>query len=165
MSVLIPGVLWFLLAAWVFVVDAWVQVHAGVWRVDLTVTLCLLGVFVVRAGMLPWFLFCAALGRAAVHGGAPAVHALVLGIPIAALFPLRRLAVHGTIVWQIGGAALLSVLLPRLSLLMQRLVEAAPMAPPVPGLRELAWGMLATPVLALLLRRLPPFWFFRELER
>ncbi len=162
MSLLVPSLLWFLLAAWCFVADAWTQVHAGAWHVDLTVTLCLLGVFTVRAGMLPWFVFCAALGRAAVHGGAPAVHVLVVGIPIAALFPLRRLAGHGAFVWQMGGAALLAVLLPRLSILLQRLVETAPLALPVPGLRLVAWSMVATPLLALLLRRLPPLCFFRE---
>jgi hypothetical protein len=97
-----------------------------------------------------------------VAGGGAAVHLLALGIPIAALFPLRRLAAHGVVAWHVGGAGLLAVLLPRLAALVARLQESGPPPPPSPGLRAIAWSMVAVPLAALLLRRLPPIWFFRE---
>ncbi len=161
MRQLLPAVLWFFVVAWWFLADAWLLQVAGPWRVDLAVALCVFAVFGARASALPWLLVCAGIGRALVYGGGPCVHLLLLGVPIAALFPLRRLAMPAWIL-HASVACILALALPAGSALAQRIAEGAPPLLGRPALGELLWTMCTAPLAAALLGRLPPLWFFRE---
>ena len=161
MKVLLPAALWFFVSAWWFLADAWLAEVAGVWRVDLAVAFAVFAVFIARAGALPWLLLCAGLARALVLGGGPCVHMLMLGVPVAALVPLRRTAAPAFVV-QALVAALLALALPGLSVLMQRFAEGAAPLQARPSFLGLLWTMGTAPLAAVVLGRLPPLWFFRE---
>ncbi|MEZ5963492.1 MAG: hypothetical protein R3F56_06570 [Planctomycetota bacterium] len=163
MSWVLPLVLWFFVAAWWFLADGWLAAAAGIYRPDLGVAFCLFAVFAARPGALPWLVSCAGLGRALVFGGAPALHVLQLGAPVALLFPLRRLALPPAFL-HLAAAGLLAVLLPVLSWLLPAGGDPLPHAA-LPSLPALLCGMVATPLAAALLGRLPPLWFFREHRR
>jgi hypothetical protein len=163
MSRWLPAVLWFFVSLWWFLADAWLARAAAGFAVDLGVAFCLFAALSARASALPWLVLCAALARALVCGGAACVHVLLLGVPIAALFPLRRAALPHWLV-AILAAAILAAALPGLSALAQRLAEGAP--PPLPRASwlSLLWTMGTAPIAAAVLGRLPPLWFFRAVS-
>jgi hypothetical protein len=157
----LPGALWFFVSAWWFLADAWLAHALGAWRIDLAVAFGVFACCAARASALPWLLACAGIARALALGGGACVHVLILGVPVAALFPLRRLPAPAWLV-QLGIAALLALALPALSALAQRAGEAAPPPLPRPPLGLLLWSTATAPLAAAVLGRLPPLWFFRE---
>jgi hypothetical protein len=157
---LLPAALWFFVSAWWFLADAWLAQALGAWRIDLTVALCVFATFTARAATLPWLVLCAGLARALTLGGAACAHILLLGIPVAVLFPLRGLPLPPSLLRSVvaGVVALVLVLLPRA--LPDSSGAAAAAA--VPGVLPLLWTMATAPCAAAVLGRLPPLWFFRE---
>ena len=89
------------------------------------------------------------------------MHVLVLGVPIAALFPLRRLAMPGWLL-RVGVAGIVALATPGMSVLAQHLAEDAPPWLARSTVAGVLWTMLTAPMAAALLGRLPPLWFFRE---
>jgi hypothetical protein len=157
----LPAVLWFFVSAWWFLADLYLQQAMGAWRIDLTLVLCVFAASVARASVLPWLVVCAGIARALVLGGAAAVHVVLLGVPIALLFPVRRLPIPP---W-LGRAALAgvtAVLLPALTSGTQALAAGALPAAAMPSPVSVLWSMATVPLAAAWLGRLPPLWFYRE---
>lgn len=160
MTRIVPAVLWLFVAVWLF----WLEVYARAawgWSVETTVAFALFATFQARASALPWLLCCAGVARAVFDGGSAPAHWLLLGVPIAALFPLRRVALPGWLL-QVLVAGLIAQLLPRLADLLLRFGEVAPSVGVAPGIVQSLWVMLTAPLLAFVIGRLPPLWFFRE---
>src|SRR5262249_9873888 len=109
---------------------------------------------------LPGLLLGAAVGRALVDEATVPVQMLVLGVPVAALLPLRTLFWRQQAWWQVATAAAFAVAVPRLSGVCGRWSgRRSPAA--VDGVVVLATALLG-PLLLLLLRRLPPLRAFLE---
>lgn len=159
----LPLVLWFFVAAWWFLADGWLAATMGSYRPDLAVAFCLFAVFTARAPALPWLVLCAGLARGVVAGGAPALHVLLLGTPVALLFPLRRLELPAALV-HAAAAAGLAVLLPLWSAVLPGGGDPLPRQR-LPGVLALLSTMGTAPLAAALLGRLPPLWFYREPAR
>ncbi len=164
MTRLLPAFLWLFVAVWLFLADAWLRIAWPGWPLDLVVAFSLFATFAARAAALPWLLCCAGIARAVCEGGTAPVHWLVLGLPIAVLFPLRRVAAPGWLLHALA-AGLIAHLLPRLMALARRLSEVAPTPAAPPEWSESLWIMATAPVLAFVIGRLPPLWFFREDQR
>lgn len=162
MKDLLAGLLWFFVAAWWFLAEAWLAALLGPWRIDLGAAFCVFAIFSARPAALPWLLACAGIGRTLALGGSAAVHVLLLGLPVLVLFPLRR---FGRVPLRAVAAGAVAVALPMLPQLLPRVGAQAPAPLPVPALGTLAWTMVVAPIAAGLLGRLPPLWFFREPAR
>jgi hypothetical protein len=154
--------LWFVVAPQCFLV-------AGLWRdaglppLDVGVVLALyLGWFADRKA-LAFLLFGAAIGRAIVDEASLPVQILVLGVPIAALLPLRSLFVAQRWLWQAVAAALLAIALPSLAALCGRWFDQPSAGAVVVGW-QVVWSALLAPVVLSGLRRLPPFRSFEEVS-
>lgn len=160
----LPAVLWFFVSAWWFLADGWLAWVMGAWRVDLVVAFCVFAALTARAAALPWLVLCAGLARALTVGGAAPVHVLLLGLPIACLFPLRQLDVPRGL-RHVAAAAVVAVALPLLSAVIGPSGPAAHLPVAVPGVLTLLWTMATAPLAATVLGRLPPLWFFRERVR
>lgn len=152
--------LWFLLLPQAFLV-------AGFWRdaglppLDVAVLLCLFLAFFADRSALPWLLLGAALGRAMVDEASLPVQLLVLGVPTAALLPLRSLFFGQHWLWQAIAAAVCAVAVPRLAGLCGRLFDQPSASAQLDGMAVL-WAALLLPPLLVVLRRLPPFRAFEE---
>ena len=151
---------WFLCVPQFFLV-------AGVWRdaglpgLDPSVLLCMfLGFFADRRA-LPWLLFGAALGRAVVDEAGLWVQILVLGIPVAAMLPLRGLFFGQRWLWQALAAAVCAIALPHLAGLGGRWFHQPSASSSLDGW-HVVWQALLLPPLLGLLRRLPPLRGFEE---
>lgn len=163
MKLVLPAALWFFVAAWWFLADAWLLARLGGLAVDLAAAFCVFAALQARAACLPWLVLCAGLARALILGGTACLHVVLLGLPIAALFPMRRLAVPAWLRYAcVAGVAALA--LPGLASLAHRLLDGAPPPLPRPGWSALPWTMLTAPLAARLLGRLPPLWFYREVR-
>lgn len=152
--------LWFVLLPQAFLL-------AGFWRdaglppLDVAVLLCLYLAFFAERQALPWLLLGAALGRALVDEAALPVQILVLGVPTAALLPLRRLFSGQHWLWQTIVAAVCAVAVPRLAGLCGRLFDQPSASAHLDGMSVL-WAALLLPPLLAILRRLPPLRAFEE---
>lgn len=151
---MIRWVWWFLMAP---------QAHllAGLWRdlglpgFDMGVVWCLFLAFFAQRTATPWLLLGAALSRALVDESSLPVQALVLGIPVAVLLPLRTFFFGQRWLWLTLAAAGCAVALPRLSAWFGAWF-AQPSASAQTDVATVLWtAALAAPLLALL-RRLPP---------
>lgn len=118
-----------------------------------------------RTATLPGILACAAVARSLLDGGPVALHLLTLALPVAALLPLRAVFVRRSLWRQIGTAAALAVLVPRIFGLFARLsATAVPMvhAVPAPSLLTVGVAMVVVPLFGMLLGFLPPLSAFVE---
>ncbi|MFN9331517.1 MAG: hypothetical protein ACK6D1_02855 [Planctomycetota bacterium] len=145
---------WFLLAPQAYLV-------AGVWRdcglpaFDVGVLWCLFLAFFAERRALPWLLLGVALGRALVDDASLALQVLVLGVPVAAMLPLRLL-LHGQRWPQLAlAAAGVALTLPRLAGLLGGWF-AQPSASAQSDWLVVLWTAVFAPPLLALARRLPP---------
>lgn len=152
--------LWFVLLPQTFLL-------AGFWRdaglppLDVAVLLCLFLAFFADRAALPWLLLGAALGRSLVDEASLPVQILVLGVPTAALLPLRSLFFGRRWLWQAIAAAACAVAVPRLAGLCGRFFDQPSASAHLDGLSVL-WAALLLPPLLAVVRRLPPFSPFEE---
>ncbi len=160
---MIRWLLWFFLAPPLLVLDAWLRARSG-WAPDLTLALCSFAALQVRQRALPGVLFCMALARSVVEPGGMAVHVLLLGIPIAALLPLRILFYRRELVVQVLAAAFLALALPHLTGFLARLAPDAGLSLEQTR-RNLLAAMILVPPVAFGLAALPPLrWFVERSE-
>lgn len=157
---MIRWVAWFFAAPWLFLLDG---VLAGLVpvRVDLALAVCLVFALESRAPALPGLLFCTALARTLFAAGDLPLHFLVLGLPVAALLPLRAVVVRRSLVWRVTAAGFLAVTMPRLHALLAALTGQPADVAPVAA-EGVVVQMAAVPFAAWLLGRLPPLSAFRE---
>jgi hypothetical protein len=151
--------LWFLVVPQGYLAADWLFA-LGAPRVDVGALLCVFLALFAEPGALPGLLVGAAVGRALVDDATVPVQMLVLGVPVAALLPLRKLFWRQQAWWQVATAAAFAVAVPRLSGLCGRWF-GQPSSAAVDGVVVLATALLG-PLLLLLLRRLPPLRAFLE---
>ena len=132
-------------------------------RLDVGVLLCLFGVLFAQPRLLPGIVLGAALGRALVDEAGLAVQVLVLGVPVAALLPLRVLLVRTRWVWQALLAAFLALVLPKLAALCGVWFQQPSASATLSGSAVLVAAVVVPPVL-LVLRRVPPLVAFVEAQ-
>ena len=154
MTRLVLWLLWFFVALHVFLLDG-VLADWGTLRIDMTVALCLFMGFHARPISVPGLLLCAAIGRSIVQGGGAAHHVLVMGLPIAAMFPVRYLLPPRSLLFQCVAAGGLAIIVPRVTSFLHRLLDAVPLAA-APTVGVVLWAMLVVPFAVAVLRRLPP---------
>jgi hypothetical protein len=147
--------LWFLVLPQTFLLAGWWR-DAGLPPLDIAVLLCLFLAFFADRASLPWLLLGAALGRAMVDEASLPVQILVLGVPTAALLPLRSLFFGQHWLWQAVAAAVCAVAVPRLAGLCGRLFDQPSASAQLDGLAVM-WAALLLPPMLAILRRLPPF--------
>ncbi len=130
-------------------------------RLDLGAVLALVLALDCRPGSTAALLAWVALARGVLQDGDAALHFLALGLPVAALLPLR--AVLDERFWPVRAAVtgLFVVAVPRLTVVFAEL-SGQSAAPLRPGLAGVLATMLCAPFLAAVLRRLPPLGSFAE---
>ena len=146
---------WFLLVPQGFLLVGYLR-DLGLPALDMTVFAALYLAWFAQAPALPLMLVGVAIGRALVDEASLPVHILVVGVPVAALLPLRSLFVAQRWLWQAAAAALLAVLVPKLSALCGRLFDQ-PSAASTLDPWQVLWAALLLPPLLLAARLLPPF--------
>jgi hypothetical protein len=156
---------WLFVAPWLFLLDG-VLAEVSPVRIDLGVPLCLVFALYCRTTALPALLFGAALGRALLEGGGLPLWFLAMGLPVAALLPLRTVFVERAPLWQCTAAGFLALCVPRVATFFGRFA-ADPFAPlaPLGGVVSVLLAMVLAPLLAVVLRRLPPLGRFAEVRR
>lgn len=157
---MIAWLLWFFVALPLLILDG--QLAAWAWPIPaLTLAVCLDLSLFVRARSIPGLLVCTALARSVLLGGDAALHVLVLGIPIAVLVPLRALLFRGHLLLQVAAAVFLTVTMPDVAGLLDRLAPGG--APPLPASwSQLLWAAVVVPPATAVLRRLPPLSAFQD---
>lgn len=151
---------WFLLVPQGFLLVGYLR-DLGLPAIDMAVFSALYLAWFAQARALPVLLVAVAIGRALVDEATLPVHVLVIGVPVAALLPLRSMFVAQRWVWQAAAAALLAVLVPKLSALCGRLFDQ-PSAAATLDPWQVLWAALLLPPLLLAARLLPPFRAFTE---
>ena len=114
--------------------------------------------------VLPGLLLGAAVGRALIDEASVPVQILVLGIPVAALLPLRSWFYRNQLWWQVLAAALFAVAIPKLVGLCGVWFDQ-PSASAALDWWRVAWTALLGPLLLWPLRLLPPLRAFVERGR
>jgi len=152
--------LWFVLVPQAFLLAGWLG-EAGLAAIDAGALLCLYLAWFARPHALPGLLLGAAVGRAVVDEAGVAVQILVLGVPVAALLPLRALFYRHQLGWQIAVTAVFAVAVPRCAALCGAWFDQPSAAAVLDGERVL-WTSLLGPLLLAVLRRLPPLAAFVE---
>lgn len=129
--------------------------------VDLDLAVAFVFALFARSSWLPGLLLGAALGRSLLGDGSVALHFLALGLPIAALIPLRAVFFRGSWWWQGAAAAFLAFAVPRVGQFLERVsgTTAGVVAPTWTGV---GLAIVVVPTLAWLLRRAPPLRMFTE---
>ncbi|MHC5066588.1 MAG: hypothetical protein ACYTG5_21740 [Planctomycetota bacterium] len=159
---MIAWLLWFFLAPALLLLEGVLSSGCAA-AVDLSLVFCLLFVIYARTSCLPGLLFCTALARSLLVEGSLAAHFLALGLPVAALLPLRGFFYRRSPFWQCAAAAFLAFVVPRLSLFFSDLGGSIP-ASAAGTLPSLLWSTLLVPPVAFLFSALPPLKSFREVE-
>lgn len=153
--------------AWWFLLAPQAHLLAGLWRdlglpaFDMGVVWCLFLGFFAERRATPWLLLGAAMSRALVDESSLAVQALVLGVPVALLLPLRSLFFGQRWLWVTLAAAGCAFALPRLSAWFGAWFAQPSASAQADGALVLWTAALAAPLLAAL-RRLPPCRGFEE---
>ena len=153
--------LWFFLAPYLFLVEG-LLAGALPFRVDLAAAVCLFAALFVRAGAVPGFLLCAALGRALLEDGDAAVHFLSMGIPVAVLLPARLAFVERSITIQICCASFLALTMGPVAAFFAELSRQPLDVGSVGGWSAVLVTAVVAPCTAAALRVLPPFGLFAE---
>lgn len=151
---------WFVLVPQVFVLLGFAG-ERGLPIVDGGALLCLFLAMFADPRALPGLLLGAAVGRAVVDEATVPVQILVLGVPVAAMLPLRLLFYRQHVWWQVATAALFAVAVPKLAGLCGQLFDQ-PSASSGLDAERVLWTALLGPALLALLRRLPPLSPFAE---
>jgi hypothetical protein len=152
--------LWFVLVPQGYLLCGWLAERGGP-AFDVG---ALVGVFCVLFAArpaLPGLLLGAAVGRALVDEAGLGAQILVLGVPIAALLPLRGLFYRQHLWWQATAAAAFAVAIPKLAGLCGRWFDQPSSSAALDGWRILSTALLG-PLLLVVLRRLPPLRSFAE---
>ncbi|MCC6669954.1 MAG: hypothetical protein IT458_02755 [Planctomycetes bacterium] len=153
-------VVWVALVLHLYLLDGVLAAHVGV-LLDAQILLGLYLALFVRPGWIPPLLVAAGLCRSVLVEGDTALHVLVLGIPVAALVPFRRVFARHHVLWNCVATILLGVALPRVGGLLVPLAPGAA-AVPAPALADLLVLAVTMPLALAALRRLPPFRTFQE---
>jgi len=152
--------LWLWIALLLFLLEGWL-VQVGAPRVDFAASITLyLGLF-ARVGWLPVLVLTTALARSVLVPGDTALHFLILGIPVGVMVPLRRLFARHDLLLQVFCAFVVGWTQPKLCALLSR-AFALDVPVLVTSWRNLAVVIVLAPVLAFLLRKLPPLSRFVE---
>lgn len=151
---------WFLIVPQAFLVVGYLR-DLGLPAVDMAVLAALYLAWFAQVPALPFLLLGVAVGRALVDQASLPVHLLVIGVPVAVLLPMRALFVAQRWLWLVLAAALLAVLIPKLSGFCGRLFDEPSAASGVDPWRVL-WAAVLLPPLLLAVRLLPPFRAFTE---
>lgn len=151
---------WFLVIPQTVLVVGYLR-DLGLPAVDMAVLAALYLAWFAQVPALPFLLLGVAVGRALVDQASLPVHLLVIGVPVAVLLPMRSLFVAQRVLWQAVAAALLAVLIPKLSGLCSRLFDA-PSASSSVDPWQVLWAAVLLPPLLLAARLLPPFRAFTE---
>ncbi len=157
---MIAWLLWFFLALHLFLLDGYLAAWSE-WFPDLALVVSLYCVLHARPAVLPGVLLCAALSRSVLVEGSAASHLLVLGLPVAALLPLRGVFSRTSLLWQCLAAGFLAFMMPRVAGLLFRMTGDG-----VPGMHlsslQIFVAMVVVPLLTSLLRSLPPLSLLQE---
>jgi hypothetical protein len=156
----IAWLVWFFAALPLSVADHWLR-SCSMWTPDLTLALASFCALHARPRALPGILLAAALARSAIGPGSAALQLLVLGVPIAALLPLRILFYRRELLVQILAAAFLAVAVPHLTGFLARLVPDSGLAPELVR-RDLLAAIVMVPPAAFVLGAVPPLRWFAE---
>ena len=155
--------LWFFTGPYVVLVDgalrSWLPIP-----LDVGTAVCLVFALFARSSALPGLILCLALGRALFAEGDVALHFLSIGVPIAALLPLRIAFFERSAIVQVPAAAFLAMMVPRVAILFAELSGQA-VAPPASGLVAVTVTAVCAPLIAAGLRRVPPLSIFVERHR
>lgn len=146
---------WFVLVPQSYLLVGFLR-DLGLPQIDLTAFAALFLAWFAQVRALPLLLLGVAIGRALVEQATLPVHVLVIGVPVAVLLPLRSMFVAQRWVWQAFAAALLAVLVPKLSSLFGRMFDQPPAAGGLDAW-SLVWAALVLPPLLWGARSLPPF--------
>lgn len=152
--------LWFFVAPHLFLLDGFLAANLPV-RPDLGIALCLVLALHVRTAALPGLLLIAALGRSLLQDGDLAVHFLAMGLPVAALLPMRAVFLKRSSLWHCTAAGLLAVTIPKVGAFFAQISHQAAAETPV-GLGSVLIAMATVPLVAWGLRALPPLSLFVE---
>ena len=158
----LAAVAWFFLSLHLFLAEGWL-VQAQCPAPDVTLAVCLHAAWFAPTGVLPLLLVTAGVARSVVCGGDAAVQVLLMGLPVALLFPLRGLLAPPSVVWQAVAAALLAAILPRLAAFASRFADAGAVVALTP--ETVLWAIVLTPLLAWLLRAAPPLRLLQRAPR
>ena len=154
---------WFLLVPQPFLLLGWFG-QSGWPSVDFGAVLCLFLLLFAEPVVLPGLLLGAAVGRALIDEASIPGQSLVLGIPIAALLPLRSWFYRNQLWWQVLASALFAVAIPKLAGLCGTWFDQ-PSASAVLDWWRVFWTALLGPLLLWPLRQIPPFRSFVERGR
>lgn len=157
---MIAWLVWFFGVLPLLVFDAWLRCRSA-WSPDLTLAICSFAALQARPAALPGLLLCTALARSVVEPGGMAVHMLLLGIPVAALLPLRILFYRRELVVQVAAAGFLALALPHLTGFLARLAPEAGLSLEA-ARRNLLAALILVPPAAFGLGVLPPLRWFAE---
>jgi len=155
--------LWFLLVPQPFLLLGWLAQCSGP-AIDFGAVICLFLLLFAEPVVLPGLLLGAAVGRALIDEASVPVQILVLGIPVAALLPLRSWFYRNQLWWQVLAAALFAVAIPKLVGLCGVWFDQ-PSASAALDWWRVAWTALLGPLLLWPLRLLPPLRAFVERGR
>ncbi len=158
---MIAWLLWFFLAPALLLLEGALS-GACAPAVDLSLVFCLLFVIYSRTSCIPGLLFCTAMARSLLLDGSLATHFLALGLPVAALLPLRSFFFRRSPFWQCAAAAFLAFVVPRLALFFADLSGSLP-STLLSSSPSILWSTLLVPPIAFLFSVLPPLKSFREL--
>ncbi|MEY4673799.1 MAG: hypothetical protein RL148_1583 [Planctomycetota bacterium] len=153
-------VLWFLLVPQLYLLQGWVG-STGQPLFDATVLLCVFLAWFARPACLPVLLLGVAAGRALVDDAGLAVQMLVVGTPTALVVPLRSIVFRRNWLWQGALAAVVAIVVPRLSGLLGAWFSQPSASAELHGANVL-WSALLVPPLLAVFRRLPPLRGFEE---
>jgi hypothetical protein len=152
--------LWFVLVPQLFLLDGLLRDLGGS-GFDVGVALCLFLGWYAEPRAIAILLVGASLGRAIVDEAVLPVQILVLGVPVAALLPLRGFLAHQRYLWQAVGGAACAVAVPKLAWLCGIWFAEPSASAVMDGRRVVVTSLLLPPVLWVL-RRLPPLRGFAE---
>jgi len=152
-------VLYFLLVPQLYLLAGFLH-EAGAPLLDVGALLCVFLALFAEPRALPGLLLGAAVGRALVDEGSLPIQLLVLGVPIAALLPLRAIFDRQQLWWQIVVAVMLAIAVPRWSCLCGQWF-GEPTGSALDTSVIAATGLVG-PVVLFVLRKLPPLRAFRE---
>ncbi len=175
MRTVVCGALWVVLVLHLLLAEGWLRGAAPgsvEWAIpDVTLALVLFLAWFGKTGSLPFLLVTLAACRGLLLGESLFTEMLVLGLPVAALLPLRGVVFRRAYGWQCIAAGVLAWMTPWLSRtvhgLAMKLQGAAAASPELSASIARGWmpflAVIATaPAVVFLLRHLPPGSQFTE---
>ena len=151
---------WFLVMPQSFLLAGYLR-DLGLPPIDMAVWSALYLAWFAQVPAIPMLLLGIALGRALIDQASLPVHLLVVGVPVAVLLPFRALFVAQRWLWQALAAALLAVVIPKLSEACAGMFSQAASGV-ILDPWQVMWAALVLPPMLLASRFVPPFRAFTE---